>query len=420
MDPLLQEIGKALAAYSPQAYFVGGCVRDLLMGAPIKDLDVAITGDTQALGRDLANRYRGHVFWLREEEGVARVLLPACDNLQIDLCPLRGTLEEDLLSRDLTINAMAVPAADGLSACVGIIDPAGGRSDLAARVVRFVRPSAPERDPLRTLRALRFRWKLGFDLEPATAERIRECVPLLERVSGERIRDELFQLIAMPAAASAVAECLGYGMGRWLTGSAAPIPVEIGGPASAERLGAMQVLFGNASPDLLRVLEAETTPPRRRREVLLWAAALEPLTPHLDPSAAARHLALSSDERQLIEKGLASAPAARKCAEGWPVAGRERYRMFRAAGPAGPEAVLLAAARDGWSAAYAELLDESLERYHHPQHPLLTGTEVMRILGIGPGPGVGRALEEVEEARADGELHTADEAALWLQQRISG
>lgn len=414
---LLRDIGRMVAERGREAYFVGGCVRDALRGEPIKDVDFAVAGDPYAAGRAVANAYDGHLFWLRQDEGVARVLLPSHEGLQVDFTPLRGTLEEDLRARDLTINAMAIPAETGLEPGERLVDLFEGRADLAARRIRFVTAAAPEHDPLRTLRALRFRWKLGFELEPETAERVRQCVPLLGRVSTERIRDELFQLLPIGCAAEALAECLECGMAPWLFGSEVGLVRDQGlsGPAAALRrmLGVLQ----SAPPDLESLLSQEPTPPRRRREVLLWAAAIQPLGASVDPAAAARRLALSNVEGQIIVKGLANAGTARELAERWPVRGRMLYRLSRQAAPAGPEAVLLAAASHGWSGPYAEMLDDQLRRCFWPEEPLVTGLEVMQLLGIAPGPRVGQVLEEVQEARADGLLRTHEDAVRWLRER---
>jgi poly(A) polymerase len=300
-----------------------------------------------------------------------------------------------------------------------VIDPAGGRRDLDQRLIRFVRAEAPVKDPLRTLRALRFRWKLDFALAEGTAERIRECVPLLERVSGERIRDELFQLLALPRAAEALDEVLSLGTARWLTGSAAPeVDACARSGAPAARLRAVQALFPDLPHEVERLLQAELTPPRARRAVLLWAAALQPLAPPLDPAAAARALALSSDERDVIVKGLGLAGEAREMLRRWPQPGRVRRRFFERAGPAKVEAVLLAAAEQGWSHAAAELLEEAIRRQLWPEPPLLSGVEVMQLLRLEPGPAVGRAIGELEDARADGLIRTPEEAAQWLRERL--
>jgi tRNA nucleotidyltransferase/poly(A) polymerase len=225
----------------------------------------------------------------------------------------------------------------------------------------------------------------------------------------ERIRDELFQLLEAPAAAEALAECWAFGMARWLVGE------EQNAASPAERVRALSLLLDDGLPELRRLADERPTPPRGRRELLLWAGAL--CAAGADPGAAARHLALSNDERQIIVKAVGNAEPVRALVRRWPTAGRVRYRTLRAAGGAGPEAVLLAAAADGWSQAYAELLAEALQRHYWPEPPLLSGLEVMQILDVCPGPQVGAALEAVEEARADGLLRTPGDAVQWLRER---
>jgi hypothetical protein len=416
LKDLLNDIGSRVAAETSEAYFVGGCVRDLLRSEPLKDIDIALIGDTHAIGRMLARELRGHVFWLHQEEGVVRVALPKHEGLQIDLCPLRGSLDDDLRARDLTINAMAMAVEHGLDAAAPVLDPMGGQADLAGKRVRFCTPASPEADPLRTMRALRFRWKLGFELAEGTADRIRECVPLLSRVSVERIRDELFQFLSIENADEALAECLSFGTGRWLLGPAfSTVPSEVW-PLAAEQVGWLSRFLRQAPDELTRLMMTEPTPPRRRREVLLWAAVVQSLGCAIKPGAAARYLALSNDERQLLVKGIDGALPATHLIRGWPAPGRVRYQHFRAAGPAGPETVLLSAvAMSEWTSAHAELLEEALDRTLRPAAPLLTGSDVMRLLGLPPGPRVGELMNGMEEARADGVLRTAEDATDWLR-----
>lgn len=417
MSDLLVEIGKRIAADCPETYFVGGCVRDLLRGEPIKDIDLALQGDTYRVGRALAKELSGHAFWLHQEEGVVRVVLPQHGGLQLDLCPLRGTIKQDLHARDLTINAMAIAASEGLHLGAPVIDTEGGRADLEAGVIRFCTPESPVSDPLRTLRALRFRWKLDFQLAEGTAALIRDCVPLLARVSVERVRDELFQLLSITQPHLALDESLAFGMARWLTGVDPSATQGTGWAGPAGQIETVLGLLRNTPPDLDRVLIKQPTPPRTRREVLLWAAAIQGFGAAVVPDAAARYLALSNDEKQLIVKGLAGAAQIVRLGR-WPVPGRVRYRIFRSVGTAGPEAVVLAGARAGeWTTACDELLDEALRRHFWPEPPLLTGIEVMQLLKSGPGPQIGQALEEIEEARADGVLRTKADAVDWLRSR---
>jgi tRNA nucleotidyltransferase/poly(A) polymerase len=369
-------------------------------------LDFVISGDPNSVGRALVREFGGHVFWLREEDEVARVLL---DDFQLDFTVLRGSLENDLRARDLTINAMAIPLNAGIANKDALIDPTGGRADLLVRSLRLPARDAIERDPLRVLRTLRFRWKLDFEIEPDTATAMREGVPLMARVSGERVRDELFQLLELPFAPEALAECAALGL----------IPRLIGGEAAGAgvegRVRDLLTLVHQGPEELTALLATVPVAPRRRRELLLWAAALQAMHPPPDPGRAGRCLALGNEERQLLTKALATAPEAARIAREWPVPGRERYRLFRASGAAGPEAVLLAGAVEGWSSVYDLLLAEALRRVLSPEPPLLTGTDIMRIAELRPGPKIGKLMERLEEARADGLLSTPEEAEAWVR-----
>jgi tRNA nucleotidyltransferase/poly(A) polymerase len=377
-----------------------------LLSVPLKDLDFVISGDPNNVGRALVREFGGHVFWLREEEEVARVLL---DGFQLDFTVLRGSLEEDLRARDLTINAMAIPLNAGIANTDAVIDPTGGRADLLVRSLRLPARDAIERDPLRVLRTLRFRWKLDFGIEPETATAMRAGVPLMARVSGERVRDELFQLLELPAAPEALAECVSLGLIPRLVGS------DAAGEGVESRMCDLLALVQQGPEELTALLATVPVAPRRRRELLLWAAALQAMHPPPDPGRAGRCLALGNEERQLLTKALASAPEAARIAREWPVPGRERYRLFRASGAAGPEAVLLAGAAEGWSPAYNLLLAEALRRVLSPEQPLLTGTDIMRIAELRPGPKIGKLMERLEEARADGLLATPEEAEAWVR-----
>jgi poly(A) polymerase len=105
-----------------------------------------------------------------------------------------GDIGADLAARDFTVNAMAEPLAGG-----ELLDPHGGRADLAARRLRMVGPDALAADPLRTLRAIRIAVDLELTIEPETAAAIGREAPGLERVAAERIFGELKQVLRSPA-----------------------------------------------------------------------------------------------------------------------------------------------------------------------------------------------------------------------------
>jgi hypothetical protein len=169
-----------------EAYIVGGAVRDELLARDVIDVDVA-TADPEVAARIYAGMAKGALFPLSERHGAWRVAFR--DGRTVDFTPLRGTIEDDLRTRDFTINAIAQPVAGG-----GLIDPLGGANDLAARTLRAVGPTAFEDDPLRLLRAVRLEEELGLALDPGTEALVREHAGLVARPAGERILGELERL----------------------------------------------------------------------------------------------------------------------------------------------------------------------------------------------------------------------------------
>lgn len=201
-------------------YIVGGFVRDLVLGLPSVDFDLVVEGDAIALARGLAAAYGGRVSshtrfgtakWHldRQHAGLLRAVgapgdashdLPA----SLDLVSARtefyahptalpsvqrGSIKLDLHRRDFTINTLAL-RLDGRH-YGELLDPWGGGRDLNDRVIRVLHSISFIDDPTRMLRAARLEQRLRFSIEPRTLELMRQAVPLLDRVSGERLRDEL-------------------------------------------------------------------------------------------------------------------------------------------------------------------------------------------------------------------------------------
>ena len=186
-----------------EAYPVGGCVRDLLLGRTPGDWDVTTsarpeevmalfertvpTGIKHGTVTVLTGAEEVEVTTFRAEGGYA-------DGRHPDAVTFGGDLAGDLSRRDFTINAMAL-GPDG-----AVIDPFGGRADLKAGLIRCV--GEPERrfgeDALRMLRAVRFSAQLDFAIEGATAEALRKNAGLTARLSAERVRAELEKTLLAP------------------------------------------------------------------------------------------------------------------------------------------------------------------------------------------------------------------------------
>ncbi len=186
-----------------EAWVVGGCVRDSILGLEPNDWDVT----TDAQPHEVQAAFRrtidtglehGTVTVRMDGESIEvttyRIDGSYADHRHPDRVQFTSKLEEDLKRRDFTINAMACSEEDGL------VDLFGGMQDLERGIVRCVGDPRERftEDALRIFRAVRFCAKLGFGLDPATKEAAKELAPTLSLVSAERIRTELEKLLVSP------------------------------------------------------------------------------------------------------------------------------------------------------------------------------------------------------------------------------
>jgi hypothetical protein len=169
------------------AWIVGGAVRDELLGRKVVDTDVACSAPELA-ARLYSRLAGGAVFPLSERHGAWRVAFRS--GTTVDFTPLHGeTIDDDLATRDFTVNAMARPLEGG-----GLVDPLGGEADLEARRLRAVSPGIFEDDSLRLLRAVRLEDELGFRLDEETEKLLRAAAGRAAEPAGERILGELERL----------------------------------------------------------------------------------------------------------------------------------------------------------------------------------------------------------------------------------
>ena len=205
--PVLLDLGERFAAKGYELALVGGPVRDAFLGRVSTDLDLttsAATDETEAILRAWGDAHwdMGREFGTigaRRGDLVVEVTTYRADaydgQTRKPVVAFGDNLEDDLVRRDFTVNAMAL-RLPGLE----LVDPHGGMIDLAAGRLRT--PSTPEvsfsDDPLRMMRAARFVAQLGLTPSPEVVAAMTEAAPTLEIVSAERVRDELTKLILAP------------------------------------------------------------------------------------------------------------------------------------------------------------------------------------------------------------------------------
>ncbi|HWB83250.1 MAG TPA: CCA tRNA nucleotidyltransferase [Bryobacteraceae bacterium] len=190
-----------LRHYGHQAWLVGGCVRDLLLGLPPKDFDVATDARPDRIRElfpdsDLVGAHFGVVL---VRSGLTQVEVATFrsdsdygDGRRPDSVHFETDPSRDAQRRDFTINGLMLDPATGT-----VLDSVGGRTDLDLRIIRAIGDPGARlaEDHLRLLRAVRFAASLNFTIEPATFDAMRRHHALITRVSAERVRDELVRIL---------------------------------------------------------------------------------------------------------------------------------------------------------------------------------------------------------------------------------
>jgi tRNA nucleotidyltransferase (CCA-adding enzyme) len=366
----------------PPLYLVGGVVRDLILGASVVDVDLAVEGDGPRTARELAARLDGEAV-PHERFGTATV---RAGGLQFDIAATRtesypepgalpvvapASLAEDLGRRDFAINAMAAALqADELG---HLHDPHGGCRDIEERVVRILHDRSFIDDPTRLLRAVRYEVRLDFAIEEATEELVREAARrrALATVSGARIRDELLDLLSEHAAPRGVARLVELGLLETLD------PTLNGDPEliASAKLGAGET---NADPALTALAALASPDPSEE-----WVDSL----------------ALRADERDAVLRAAHKAPQLARLVRS-DLPDSAIHALLHCEHPETLALALAYGAPGGPILRYlADLQGVRLE---------ITGKDLVEA-GIPESPAVGRALEETLKRKLDGEITGRDE-----------
>lgn len=385
---MLQQVAAVAGECGVNVFLVGGPVRDMLLGVPGPDIDVAVDSGMPGFGRCVARKLGGR-FVYHERFMTGTVLL--ADGRHIDICQTRAEsyprpgmlpkvrpagIEADLGRRDFSINALALelhPEGPGR-----LLDPEGGQEDLRRRQVRVLHERSFVDDPTRIFRCIRFAIRLDFDIAARTLALLRQAVaerrPAL--LTPERILYELRLVCAEPRA------------------------VRI-----AEALICEQVLAAawnwRPGPEFLagfcRLAQARSGPAAL---FVYWLSDLPGI-----------------DKFPIRREELAAATAIRDFS-------RVRSGLARAGRPSAVVRLLdgipgsaLAVLRIVESGAVAGRIGRFLDEWRQVR-PALTGQD-LKGMGLRPGPRFRRVLEAVRAAKLDGRVRTFD-GELRLARRIAG
>ncbi len=322
--PGIASVREALAG--ERAFLVGGAVRDLLLGAPHPDLDVAVEGDAPEVARRLGANPVAH-----ERFATATVEV---DGARVDVASTRtenyprpgalpdvqpASLERDLARRDFTVNAMAIP----LAGVPELIDPHEGLEDLRTGALSVLHPRSFVDDPTRALRAARYAARLGFEIEPATFDLL--AATDLGTVSSERVEAELRRIAAedtAPAAFELLAQWGLAGTDRGVGARLSALQAILARPEWADLVDAPDAMYSLATPDPrleAGALRLSSATPRRPSEGTALARGRDPAELAAARVAGAgwlddyvrdwRHVELEIDGSDLMAAGVPEGPA---------------------------------------------------------------------------------------------------------------
>lgn len=447
-------------------WIVGGAIRDRLRGlGDVEDFDLVLDGDVREAARQLASAADAIAFSLSDEFGAWRVVARS-GAWHADLNPLRGErIDDDLVLRDFTVNALAEPLAGG-----PLVDPLGGGRDLELGRLRLAAPGALDADPLRAMRLVRLSIELSLDPDELARESARRVAPRLHDVAAERVYAELRRIIASDRA------CDGVELLKDLGLLAAVLP-ELAALDGIEQSQFHHLDVGAHTLEVLRQVVELTRRPERvfgaDSAVRVRALLVEPLADELSRGVALRFGALLHDvakpatrsvdasgrvlflghDAQGAERSVAILARLRAAArvrayvaavtlhhlrlgflvDRSPLSRADLYGYLDSCGTVGADVTLLSIADrlatrgvnadeaiERHLAVAREVIDEAL-RWHFEGHPTppLRGDELADALGLDPGPRIGELLAALTCARFTGEVQGRADAIEYARAWIA-
>ena len=388
------QVARVLHTAGFEAWFVGGCVRDRLLGREVGDWDLTTNARPDQVIPLFARTIptgiaHGTVTVVLGGSSIEvttyRVELGYSDGRRPDGVAFTDDLRRDLERRDFTINAMAWDPDRGL-----LVDPFGGQADLADRCLRAVGRAFDRfsEDGLRTLRAIRFATVLDFDIEPLTFAAIRETLAVFRQVSAERIHVELVKILGSPHAGRGLSWLIESGLlEEFLPG----LPLEASSIADALRVSAPSLtvrcalLFGELRDPAAGLTRLKFSL-AQRRDILAVLASRE-----IDPEA----VITDADARRFVAK-----------------VGKENLDAIE-----GYQAAL-SADQTAWSGLFGRLSRCGARDAPVTARELaLTGHDVLSRLALPPSREVGRIVQAlIERVLEAPELNDAETLAALLPE----
>ncbi len=415
---LIQEIGRTASEMGYSLYLVCGLVRDLLLGLPNFDIDLVVEGDAIALADRLAEtkggRVRSHARfgtakWLLADGGQAPDGWPAAIDFVTARTEFyghptalpeveRSSIKQDLHRRDFTINTLAIrldPEHYG-----ELLDFYGGEQDLKEGLIRVLHSLSFVEDPTRILRAVRLEQRLGFRIEERTEELIANALGLLDRISGERIRHELYLIFQEEEPEKSLRRLDKLGVLAQIH-------------PSLRCNGWLEDRFRRLRADKgdWRMLHSAPDAPPQHDWPLYYMALLTFRLMAEELETLLVQLKITRDDATLLREVNVLRTLAPR------LAGDESHpsAVYRLLNPYSEQALFIL-----WVASDSALVRRQLTLYQRElRHvrPEIDG-DYLKGMGVPPGPIYSRLLGALRDARLDGEIASLEEEAALVQKLL--
>jgi poly(A) polymerase len=459
---LLETILRTANKRKVKLYLVGGYLRDILLGREKEnpDIDFCLRHGAINFGREAARKIKGGFVILDKTHGCSRVVKRIKDKIYtLDFTDFRGkTIEDDLLHRDFTINALSIEL-ERLCAAKNIedliIDPYKGRRDLGRKIVRLVNKRAFDEDPLRVLRAFSLASIFDFKIDKETLKAIKLKARGLSKVSYERIRDELFKILERPNSFSYLEQLDKLKILKTIIPEIEVMRGIKQGPYhhldvwqhTLETIRQLELLITELkdNPEVQDYLDEIISPARSRRALIKLGALLHDIG---KPQALRREdgktkfhgherigldiaqniaprLKLSNDETDSLEKMVLWHLRPGYLADNEEITPRAIFRYFRDTQKEGVSILLISMAdqratkgpltsqgsRIHHEKVVLNLIKEHFRRKKEKKLPrLISGDDLLEKFKLEPSPLIGKILREIEELQAIGKIKNKKEA----------
>jgi len=459
---LLETILRIANKRKVKLYLVGGYLRDILLGREKKnpDIDFCLRRTAINFGKDVARKIKGGFVILDKTHGCSRVVKRIKDKIYtLDFTDFRGkTIEDDLLHRDFTINALSIELEKFFSGGTIenlIIDPYKGRRDLGLKIVRLVNKKAFDEDPLRVLRAFSLAIIFDFKIDKEALKAIKLKARGLSKVSYERIRDELFKILERPNPFSYLEQLDKLKILKIIIPELEVMRGVKQGPYhhldvwqhTLETIRQLELLITELkdNPEVQDYLDEIISGARSRRALIKLGALLHDIG---KPAALRREdgktkfhgherigsditkniterLKLSNDETDSLEKMVLWHLRPGYLADNEEITPRAIFRYFRDTQKEGVSILLISMAdqratkgpltskgsRIHHEKVVLNLIKEYFKRKKEKKLPrLISGDDLLKKFKLEPSPLIGKILREIEELQAIGKIKNKKEA----------